>query len=105
MNTICPTSEAFNPTQEALICCSDVLPDEPTETSMLSHQIDRYLTNLFLQIGIPANKLGYRFLCESIHAVLEEPALQHKLMHGLYPLVAQRFDTSVYMFVPMYSPL
>lgn len=75
---------------------SPVLKALMEEDSILSHQIDRYLSNLFLQIGIPANKLGYRFLRESVRLVLAEPSLQHKLMHGLYPRVAERFQTSVY---------
>lgn len=70
----------------------------PTETHHILHvnQIDRYLSNLFLQIGIPANKLGFRFLRASVQLVLQEPDLQHKLMRGLYPRVAAQFDTSVY---------
>ena len=61
-----------------------------------SQHIDRYLSNLFLQIGIPANKHGFRFLRESVRLVLMEPDLQHQLMRGLYPQVASRFNTSVY---------
>ena len=61
-----------------------------------SQHIDRYLSNLFLQIGIPANKHGFRFLRESVRLVLMEPDLQHQLMRGLYPQVARRFNTSVY---------
>lgn len=66
------------------------------ESFVFTSGVDRYLSNLFLQIGVPANKAGYRFLCEAVHLVLEEPALQNKLMHGLYPQIAQRFHTSVY---------
>lgn len=61
-----------------------------------AEQIDRYLSSLFLQIGIPANRPGYRFLREAVHLVLEEPALQNMLMRGLYPRIAENFHTSVY---------
>lgn len=61
-----------------------------------SQNVDRYLSNLFLQIGIPANQHGFRFLRESVRLVLLDPSLQHRLMHGLYPQVAQRFNSSVY---------
>lgn len=71
-------------------------PVTAQESHPLSCQLDRYLSNLFLQIGIPANKLGFRFLRESVRLVLLDPSLQHRLMHGLYPLVAERFNTTVY---------
>lgn len=68
----------------------------PESNVQLSNYIDRYLYSLFLQIGIPANKLGYRFLREAVHLVLRDPSLQHRLMRGLYPQIAERFRTSVY---------
>lgn len=58
--------------------------------------VDRYLSHLFLQIGIPANKLGFHFLREAVQLVLQDPSLQHRLMRGLYPQIAQRHHTSVY---------
>lgn len=91
---------------------AELLPAEcstPTQTSFPTSQsmdgssvsryfcqIDHYLCNLFLQIGIPANKLGYRFLREAVHLVLQDPSLQNMLMRGLYPRIAERFHTSVY---------
>ena len=58
--------------------------------------IDRYLSNLFLQIGIPANQQGFRFLNEAVKMVVQEPMLEHRLMRGLYPRLAEHFHTSVY---------
>jgi len=58
--------------------------------------IDRYLSNLFLQIGIPANQQGFRFLNEAVKLVLKDPALERRLMRGLYPSLAERFHTSIY---------
>ncbi|MDD6142256.1 MAG: sporulation initiation factor Spo0A C-terminal domain-containing protein [bacterium] len=57
--------------------------------------VDRYLYSLFLQLGIPANKRGFHHLREAVKLALEEPTLQHHLMHGLYPKVAKRFGTTV----------
>lgn len=59
-------------------------------------RVDRYLSHLFLQIGIPANKIGFQFLRDAVQLVLAEPSLQHQLMRGLYPQIAQRYHTSVY---------
>ena len=57
--------------------------------------IDRYLSSLFLQIGIPANQRGFEFLHKAVQFVIEEPALQRQLMHGLYPKIAEHFHTTV----------
>ncbi len=64
----------------------------------IAHDIrfDRYLSHLFLQIGIPANKIGFQFLRDAVQFVLADPSLQHQLMRGLYPKIAQRYHTSVY---------
>lgn len=59
-------------------------------------ELDRYLSNVLLQIGIPANKMGYRFLRESVRLALQDPTLLNRLMHGLYPQVAARYNTTVY---------
>lgn len=61
-----------------------------------SQKIDCYLSNLFLQIGVPANRNGFQYLREAVRLVLLEPSLQNRLMHGLYPLVAEQCNSSVY---------
>ncbi len=70
--------------------------EPPSPQTGLSCRVDRYLSNLFLQIGIPAHKLGFRFLREAVRLVLQDPSLQHRLMHGLYPLIAERHHSTVY---------
>lgn len=65
-------------------------------SASLAPQLDRYLSNVLLQIGIPANKMGYRFLREAVRIALQDPALLNRLMHGLYPLVAVKYNTTVY---------
>lgn len=68
-----------------------------TQTAIVHDlMVDRYLSHLFLQIGIPANKIGFQFLREAVQLVLQDPSLQHRLMRGLYPQIAQRHHTSVY---------
>lgn len=57
--------------------------------------VDRYLYSLFLQLGIPANKRGFHHLCVAVKLALENPELQHHLMHGLYPKVAEQLGTNV----------
>lgn len=57
--------------------------------------VDRYLYSLFLQLGIPANKRGFHHLCVAVKLALENPELQHHLMHGPYPKVAEQLGTNV----------
>lgn len=59
-------------------------------------RIDRYLSTLFWQIGIPANNLGFCFLRDAVKFILEEPDLQYRLMHGLYPKIAAHRNSTVY---------
>ena len=71
-------------------------PSESFLQTMYSYgSVDRYLSNLFLQIGIPPNQRGFAFLHKSVRLVVEEPSLQRQLMHGLYPKVAEHFHTTV----------
>ena len=62
----------------------------------VENHAERYLTTLFLQLGIPVNKQGYQFLREAVWMVIQDPSLQRKLMHGLYPKIAELHNTSVY---------
>lgn len=78
---------------------SEQLPEaseSATQESARNRRIDRYLSNLFLQIGMPANKAGFRYLREAIRLVIQDPSLERRLMRGLYPLVAERFGSSAY---------
>lgn len=72
------------------------IADGPSSLSVPSCRLDRYLFNLFVQIGIPVNKPGFRFLCDAVKLVLRDPSLQHRLMHGLYPQIALRYGKSAY---------
>lgn len=91
--------------------CRLTMPPEPLEKTdesnneekvlieqvlLQTQKINSYLSNLLLQIGIPINKHGFQYLREAIRLVLLEPSLQNRLMHGLYPLMAEQYGSSVY---------
>lgn len=82
------------PSQSAAVTPSSDL--SVSQTIVHDIMVERYLSHLFLQIGIPANKIGFHFLREAVQLVLQDPSLQHRLMRGLYPQIAQRHHTSVY---------
>lgn len=88
-------SDLDKPTQENADPTSSDSTASQTETDN-ELAVDRYLSHLFLQIGIPANRIGFDFLCDAVQFVLEDSSLQHRLMRGLYPRIAQKHHTSVY---------
>lgn len=46
------------------------------------------------EIGIPASLLGHRYLVEAIALVVENERLVHHITHELYPLVAEKCNTT-----------
>lgn len=50
--------------------------------------------NLLLKCGIPPHIKGYYYLGFAIDSVREEPDLLNRITKGLYPKVAQEFETT-----------
>ncbi|MBQ2712650.1 MAG: sporulation transcription factor Spo0A [Clostridia bacterium] len=63
----------------------DVREEERTEDK---------ITSIFLQMGVPANILGYRYLREAVSRTVREPHLINKITKELYPLIAEANDTT-----------
>ncbi|MBE5801241.1 MAG: response regulator [Clostridiales bacterium] len=57
-------------------------------------KVPQAISTLFLRIGIPAHVLGYRFACEAIRLVVDNPKLMTGRTKVLYPLVAQTYETT-----------
>ncbi len=64
----------------------------PEQTPAASE--DEKLSGIFLSIGIPAHIKGYQYLREAIKMVLREPEIIGAITKGLYPGIAEKFDTS-----------
>jgi len=80
------------------ICEEPVQSNDAESFLQMTHNYgsaDRYMSSLFLQIGIPPNQKGFVFLQKAVQFVVEEPSLQRQLMHGLYPKIAEHFHTTV----------
>ncbi len=59
-----------------------------------SKSLDEKITSIFLTIGIPAHIKGYQFLREAIKIVIQSPEIINSITKGLYPAIAEHFDTS-----------
>ena len=65
-----------------------------TNAMIHSKSLDEQLSSIFLTIGIPAHIMGYQFLKEAIKCVINQPDLINSITKGLYPKVAEQFDTT-----------
>lgn len=52
------------------------------------------VSQMLLQLGIPPHVHGYKFLRLAILTALEDASVLDSLTHGLYPIIAQTFDTT-----------
>jgi len=57
-------------------------------------KMEQKVSGILLRLGIPAHVKGYRFLQEAIQATIVEPELMHCMIHGLYPRIASRHQTT-----------
>ena len=61
---------------------------------MINQTIEQELADIILEVGVPPNITGYKFLREAIIDVVKDQNLATSITKGLYPLVAEKFDTS-----------
>jgi len=85
--------EIINETIESV---EPVEPDEPVFIPQVSEgPVDmKLVSEILISAGIPVGIKGFRFLCEAIRLVIEQPDLMFYVTKGLYPAVAKCFDTS-----------
>ena len=57
-------------------------------------KMEQKVSGILLRLGVPAHVKGYRFLQEAIQATIVEPELMHCMIHGLYPQIASRHQTT-----------
>ena len=67
----------------------------PSVTTVRSeHNLFSEVTNVMLQIGIPAHVKGYQFIREAILMVVEDVSLLGAVTKELYPGIAKKYDTA-----------
>jgi two-component system response regulator (stage 0 sporulation protein A) len=52
------------------------------------------IQDVLLQIGMPANLLGFAYLTKAVQMSLENPELLHHIMKGLYTEVATEYHST-----------
>lgn len=52
------------------------------------------VSEALLTIGVPAHIKGFDYILCAVEAVQKEHLLMHRIVNGLYPLVAERFNTT-----------
>lgn len=61
-----------------------------------SNKIEEKITNVFIELGIPAHINGFRFLREAVKIAMGNYKMVCSMTKELYPRVAIQFDTSPY---------
>lgn len=56
--------------------------------------IEEKITNILLNIGIPACIKGYQFIKEGIRLAIETPSIVNNVTTQLYPKIAERFEAN-----------
>lgn len=58
------------------------------------HDLEKDVTDMIHEIGVPAHIKGYQYLREAIMMSVEEPAMISSITKILYPTIAKRFQTT-----------
>lgn len=59
-----------------------------------NHELERYITNIMLDIGVPAHLKGYHYLREAIMLSGRDVEVVSSVTKLLYPTIAKRFKTT-----------
>lgn len=87
--------------EEQIICAAGAGPI-PSSSGRSAHpeehgqeRLEKYVTSLLLQIGIPAHMNGYKYLRQAILIALTHPDVLNCVSRDLYPIIAASWDTTV----------
>lgn len=73
--------------------CSKLTP-QPTSFAPMVRNLDIEVTRVIQQMGVPAHVKGYQYLRDAIILVVEEMNLLGAVTKELYPLIAEKYDTT-----------
>ena len=59
-----------------------------------SYNLERDVTDMIHEIGVPAHIKGYQYLREAIMMSVEDPGMISSITKILYPTIAKRFQTT-----------
>lgn len=64
------------------------------ETRALSYDLERDVTDMIHEIGVPAHIKGYQYLREAIIMSVEDPDMLGSITKVLYPTIARKYQTT-----------
>lgn len=71
-----------------------VLAKEEKESKILSYDLERDVTDMIHEIGVPAHIKGYQYLREAIIMSVEDPEMLGSITKVLYPTIARKYQTT-----------
>lgn len=83
-------------TRQILACAQRAAPPSPSPAPPPEdpEDIERLVTAMLMQIGVPPHLSGYKFMRSALLMVSDRPELFSGLTRALYPEVAQEFHTT-----------
>ncbi len=88
-----PVSAEVIAERVAQLAEESVRPKEVVERKRLA-TLDERISNIFISIGIPPHIKGYNYLREGIKMAVNDPSIINNITKGLYPMIAERYETS-----------
>lgn len=70
------------------------LSNTPKENVIESDSINKRITRILHNVGIPAHIKGYSFIREAVEMVIENPTVIGQVTKTLYPNIAEKYDSS-----------
>ena len=64
------------------------------QTQEVIHDLEKDVTDMIHEIGVPAHIKGYQYLREAIMMSVEDPVMISSITKILYPTIAKRFQTT-----------
>lgn len=65
-----------------------------TQTKELSRDLEKDVTDMIHEIGVPAHIKGYQYLREAIMMSVEDTSMLSSITKVLYPTIAKKFQTT-----------
>ena len=67
---------------------------EPVQSIEKSHDLEKDVTDMIHDIGVPAHIKGYQYLREAIMMAVEDVDMLNSITKVLYPTIAKKFQTT-----------
>lgn len=68
--------------------------DGQEERKLSGHDLERDVTDMIHEIGVPAHIKGYQYLREAIIMSVEDPEMLGSITKVLYPTIARKYQTT-----------